>query len=138
MAELRAMVLRSDLERLGRFDEERVRTRFLGAFVPACTRAIVVDSEDVGLVAVRPDGESIWIEHFYLHPEHHGRGVGSSVLATILTEAAESDRVVRLNVLQGSPAQRLYERFGFVVESADGVDIFMRRASSKRVSADRL
>jgi hypothetical protein len=32
----------------------------------------------------------------------------------------------RLNVLQGSPARRLYARHGFVVESEDEVDVFMR------------
>jgi hypothetical protein len=32
IAELRAVVLRADLERLGRFDSIRVRQRFLAAF----------------------------------------------------------------------------------------------------------
>jgi hypothetical protein len=32
-----------------------------------------------------------------------------------------------LNVLQGSGARRLYERHGFVVESEDEVDVFMKR-----------
>lgn len=128
MAELRAVVLRSDLERLGRFEESRVRSRFLGVFEPRFTRVIVVDSKDVGLVAVRPEDGSIWIEHFYLHPEYQGQGVGSGVLAAILRENVGSDGLIRLNVLRGSSARRLYERFGFVVEHEDAVDIFMRLA----------
>jgi hypothetical protein len=38
--------------------------------------------------------------------------------------------VVRLNVLQGSPARRLYERYGFVVEAEDAVDVFMVRGTA--------
>ncbi|MFD9636243.1 N-acetyltransferase, partial [Streptomyces violascens] len=34
IVELRAVVMRPDLERLGRFDEHRVRQRFRDAFVP--------------------------------------------------------------------------------------------------------
>jgi hypothetical protein len=48
IAELRAVVLRPDLERLGRFDPARVRQRFLAAFEPASTQVVLVDGEDAG------------------------------------------------------------------------------------------
>jgi len=35
--------------------------------------------------------------------------------------------MVRLQVLRGSSARRLYERQGFMVESEDEVDVFMVR-----------
>lgn len=69
MAELRAVVMRPDLERLGRYDPDRVRQRFLDAFTPAHTRVIQVKGIDVGLVAMRPEPDGVWIEHFYLDPE---------------------------------------------------------------------
>lgn len=127
MADLRAVVLRADLERLGRYDERRVRTRFLDAYAPGHTQVIVVDGRDSGLVAVRPEGESLWIEHFYLDPSVQGRGIGGGVLTGILRDHADDDRMLRLNVLQGSAARRLYERHGFVLESEDAVDVFLRR-----------
>ncbi|MNC81740.1 hypothetical protein D3C75_1349650 [compost metagenome] len=34
---------------------------------------------------------------------------------------------VTLNVLQGSPARRLYERLGFVLDTEDEVDLFMSK-----------
>ncbi len=106
-------MLRADLERLGRYDQTRVRQRFRDAFEPAYTRIIVVDAADVGSVALRPDGEASWLEHLYIDASHQGRGVGSQVLAMIL----DDDGLYRLNVLQGSPARSLYERHGFVVDS---------------------
>lgn len=121
IAELRADVLRVDLERLGRYDEVRVRQRFRDAFEPAQTRIIVVDAVDVGSVALRRDGDSLWLEHFYISPSYQGRGVGGRVLTTVLDGAGR----YRLNVLRGSPARGLYERHGFVVDSEDDVDVFM-------------
>lgn len=124
MAELRAVVMRPDLERLGRYDPVRVRTRFLDAYAPELTRVIVVDGADAGLVAVRPEGDETWIEHFYLDPSLQGRGIGGAVLATLLAEGSVAGPF-RLNVLQGSPARRLYERHGFVEDAADEIDVFM-------------
>lgn len=124
MAELRAVVMRPDLERLGRFDPVRVRTRFLDAYAPGLTRVIVVDGADAGLVAVRPERAETWIEHFYLDPSLQRRGIGGAVLAALLAEGAVAGPF-RLNVLQGSAARRLYERHGFVEDAADEIDVFM-------------
>lgn len=132
MADLRALVLRADLERLGRYDEQRVRERFLAAFSPQNTRVIVRDKRNVGLVAVRSDGEVRWIEHFYLEPTMQGMGIGGQVLGEILADSPDSAH--RLNVLQGSAARRLYARHGFEVEREDAVDVFMIRTASSRRS----
>ncbi|WP_341976957.1 GNAT family N-acetyltransferase [Microbacterium sp. LTA6] len=123
IAELRAVVLLDDLQRLGRYDAARVRQRFIDAFVPARTRVIVVDGTDAGSISMRPDGDSVWLEHFYLRPELQGRGIGAAILAAVLAENA--GQCVRLNVLAGSPARRLYERHGFVVDAEDPIDVFM-------------
>jgi GNAT superfamily N-acetyltransferase len=124
IAELRAVVLRSDLERLGRFDPVRVRQRFLDAFEPAETQVIMVDGQEAGSIAVRADESSLWIEHFYLSPRLQGRGTGAAVLKSRLADGT-GGRPFRLNVLRGSRARALYERHGFVVERADAIDIFM-------------
>jgi len=126
IAELRAVVLRPDLERLGRFDPARVRQRFLSAFDPAVTQVVLASGQEVGSIAIRPDEDSRWIEHFYLRTECQGKGIGSLVLRRQLDDSP-ADRPFRLNVLRGSRAQALYERHGFVVESEDAVDVFMVR-----------
>lgn len=127
LAELRAAVMRPDLERLGRYDEHRVRQRLRDAFRAEHTSVIVVDGELAGCVALRPAEDRQWLEHFYLDPRHQGRGLGSAVLRTLLARTDARGVAVGLNVLQGSPARRLYERHGFVMESQDPVDVFMVR-----------
>ncbi|MBE1606038.1 GNAT family N-acetyltransferase [Actinopolymorpha pittospori] len=126
IAELRAAVMRPDLERLGRFDGHRVRQRLRDSFSPH-TSVIVVDGAFAGSVTLRPAEDGWWLEHFYLLPSLHGRGLGSAVLRSLLARTDSDGIRVRLNVLQGSAAQRLYERHGFTVEDQDPVDVFMVR-----------
>lgn len=127
VAELRAVVLKADLERLGRYDEQRVRQRLRDGFAPAHTWTIEVNDALAGCVALRPAEGAYWLEHFYLAPELQGRGVGSAVLGRLLERCDREGALIRLNVLQGSPARRLYERHGFTVETEDEVDVFMVR-----------
>jgi GNAT superfamily N-acetyltransferase len=131
LAELRATVMRADLERLGRYDEHRVRQRLRDSFSPHHTSIIMIgrdgDGDLAGCVTVRPAKERVWLEHFYLAPPHQGRGLGSAVLRTVLERTDAQGVTVALNVLRGSPARRLYERHGFVVEAQDPIDVFMVR-----------
>ena len=122
--------MRPDLERLGLWDTGRVRTRFLDAFDPAHTVVIQINGEDVGLIAVRPEADSQWIEHFYLEPEHQGRGIGGAVLGQAMDQHRDH-RPFRLNVLQASPARALYERHGFVFDHADLVDVVLVAPGSR-------
>ncbi|MEU8981379.1 GNAT family N-acetyltransferase [Streptomyces sp. NPDC048309] len=127
IAELRAVVMRPDLERLGRFDEYRVRQRLRDSFSPHHTSVILADGAFAGCVTLRPAEDGRWLEHFYLAPAIHGRGLGSAVLRALLDRTDADGVLVRLNVLQGSAARRLYERHGFTVETQDPIDIFMVR-----------
>ncbi|MFI7006816.1 GNAT family N-acetyltransferase [Streptomyces sp. NPDC050145] len=127
LVELRAVVMRADLERLGRFDAHRVRQRLRDAYAPEHTWVIEVGGKLAGCVALRPAPDAHWLEHFFLAPELQGAGIGGAVVTHLLDHCDAARVPVRLNVLQGSPARRLYERLGFITESEDPVDVFMLR-----------
>lgn len=127
LAELRAVVLQNDLTRLGRFDEYKVRQRFRDAFDPIHTWVIEIEQQLAGCIALKPDGEAYTLEHFYIDPAYQGQGIGSQVLDQLLGQPYVKSKTVQLNVLQGSPARKLYERFGFELDREDEVDIFMSR-----------
>ncbi|GHE10364.1 GNAT family N-acetyltransferase [Streptomyces alanosinicus] len=135
IAELRATVMRADLERLGRYDEHRVRQRLRDSFSTQHTSIIIVDGELAGCITVRPAEGRQWLEHFYLARHHQGRGLGSAVLRTVLERTDAQGMTVGLNVLQGSAARRLYERHGFVVEAQDPIDVFMVRPPGESTAA---
>ncbi|MFB7209861.1 GNAT family N-acetyltransferase [Streptomyces sp. NPDC056255] len=127
LAELRAVVMRPDLERLGRYDEHRVRQRLRDSYVPRHTSVVVVDGELAGCVTLRPVGSGLRLENFCLSPALHRRGIGTAVLRSLLARADEAGATVRLDVLQGSAARALYERHGFTEERQDPIDVFMAR-----------
>lgn len=127
IAELRAAVMRPDLERLGRYDDRRVRQRFRDSYSARHTSVIMVGGDLAGCVTLRPADGLQWLEHFYLAPQHQGRGLGSAVLGTLLAWTDAQGLTVGLTVVQGSPARRLYERYGFAVRSEDPIDVLMTR-----------
>lgn len=127
LAELRAVVLRADLERLGRYDSHRVRQRLRDSFSPSHTSIVMVGGALAGSVTLRPADGRQWLEHFYLAPVHQGRGLGAKILRELLAGTDTRGETVALNVLQGSAARRLYARHGFVVEAEDPIDVFMVR-----------
>jgi GNAT superfamily N-acetyltransferase len=137
IAELRAVVMRPDLERLGRWDSVRVRQRFLDAFRPAHTHVIQVDGEPVGVIAIRAETDEQWIEHFYISPNHQGKGIGRGVLQNVMERFADT-RPFRIDVMQGSAARRLYERAGFVFESEDAIDVCLVAPGTPTLESESL
>ncbi|MDF6044258.1 GNAT family N-acetyltransferase [Streptomyces sp. JH14] len=127
IAELRAVVMRPDLERLGRYDEHRVRQRLRDVFAPEHTSLVLADGEFAGSVTLRPVESGWWLENFYLSPAVQGRGIGTAVLRALLGRTDAEGADVRLDVLQGSPARRLYERHGFTLEREDPIDAYLVR-----------
>ena len=47
----------------------------------------VVNGEIVGMAEIEADG---FIDYFYVHPKHQGRGIGKALLAALEIEAAKS------------------------------------------------
>lgn len=124
---LRIAVMREHLERLGRFEPARARARFRAGYDPAWLRLIHHAGGFVGCVSLKPTGEALLLEHFYLRPDAQGRGRGAAVLALLLAEADAAGRPVRLGVLRGSPAARFYQRHGFRFTHAEEWDLYYER-----------
>lgn len=67
LAELRALVLRDDLTRLGRYDEIRVRERFRNTFHPEHTRILEREGVLIGCVALKPiEGGFCWSTSIFI------------------------------------------------------------------------
>lgn len=127
IVELRAVVMRPDLVRLGRYDEDRVRRRMRDSYVPEHASVIVAEGRFAGSVTLRPHQDGHCLESFFIDERLQARGIGSAVLSGLLARTDAEGVPVRLDVLQGSAARRLYERHGFVLEREDSVDVFMVR-----------
>ncbi len=113
LAELRVRAMRESLEAIGRFDPIRARTRFLESFVPTETHHIVVENQDVGFVVIRAQGETLTLEHLYIHPRQQSRGIGTAVMNLLQEQATERQQSIRVGALKGSRSNQFYQRHGF-------------------------
>lgn len=119
---LRIDVMREHLERVFRYSPERARQFFREAFDEPGMRLILVGDERAGCVAFRTGETEIKIDSFYLARRYHNRGLGTTILKVLLAEADALGLPVRLGVLRGSPADRFYERHGFVKLQEDDIE----------------
>ena len=133
---LKEAALGPDLERLGVWDPQRSRHRLLAELAPTSTWVVALVGQPVGSIALRPADEEQWLQHFFVLPEHQGRGLGSAVLGHLLERRADP-RPLRLLALRGSRSLPLYARHGFVHERdhENGIDVVLVRSADRPVPA---
>lgn len=126
---LRIDVMREHLERVFRYKPSRAGRIFREHFDEPGMRLIPAGDEIVGCVGFRVETDEIKLDSFYLARRHHNTGLGSAILKVLLAEADALGLPVRLEVLTGSGADRLYLRHGFVKISEDAIEgTYERRA----------
>lgn len=83
-------------------------------------------------------GDALLIDLAVL-PAAHGQGIGSAVLGHLLRRCERRGQGMVLHVLHtNTGAQRLYRRFGFVVDGDDGMRLCMHRPAGTVPDADRI
>jgi GNAT superfamily N-acetyltransferase len=134
---LRIDVMREHLERVFRYKPSRARRIFREHFDEPGLRLILVDCERAGCVGFRVGDGEIKIDSFYLDRRYQNRGLGATILKVLLAEADALGLPERLEVLRGSPADRFYERHGFVKFEEDDVEALYERSQSSSAVGDR-
>jgi GNAT superfamily N-acetyltransferase len=124
---LRIAAMRDSLERIGRFDAQRARDRFLAGFVPERTWHVVADTQCVGFLALGERDGDLLLDHLYIDPRHQRRGLGGAVLERVCALADTLGRWVVLGALRESDANRFYARHGFVQVARTDWDNHYRR-----------
>ncbi|MDH6151812.1 MULTISPECIES: GNAT family N-acetyltransferase [Paraburkholderia] len=124
---IRIAAMRESLERVGRFDPQRARERFLASFDPARCRFIEVDGVRSGFILIRPQADYWLLDHLYILPAHQGKGIGAAVLRDVFANADAQRMPIRLGALRGSDSNRFYQRYGFVQTDEGEWDIYYVR-----------
>jgi ribosomal protein S18 acetylase RimI-like enzyme len=94
---------------------------YRAAFPRADFSIILSDGQPIGrLIVNRAENEFLLVD-IALQPAQRGRGIGTELLQKLMREAAAAKKPVRLSVLKGQRAFRLYQRLGFEKTGEDGL-----------------
>jgi GNAT superfamily N-acetyltransferase len=88
---------------------------YRAAFPDATDRIICLEGAHIGRMLTVQEPAGIRLIDIALLDEHRNRGIGTELLRRLQQEGCS----LRLQVLQGNPAIRLYQRLGFVQIDAD-------------------
>ena len=81
---------------------------------------VVLDGEVIGAIRLAYDADRCHLRDIQIKAVHQSKGYGALVIAKVVELAKEKQlSYVDLRVFKRSPAYRLYDRLGFVVESED-------------------
>lgn len=134
LAAIRVEAMQESLERIGRFDPQRARERFLSSFSPDHTRHILLAGERVGFIVVKQEAGVVLLDHLYIKPAYQRQGVGARVLAAVFAQAGEAGCPVRVGALRESDSNRFYTRHGFIlVEQAEFDNYYVFHADNSAV-----
>jgi ribosomal protein S18 acetylase RimI-like enzyme len=91
---------------------------------------IEVDGERAGRLYVFRGKSDIRIMDIALAPPFRGRGLGTSLLRSLIEEADASGRKLSIHVEYNNPARSLYDRLGFKPVDEHGIYVLMERPPS--------
>lgn len=95
-------------------------------------RAVIeVDDERCGGLMIEATLESFVIHEIQVTPQFQRRGIGTMIIRSVLTRAAQREVIVAVSVVPANPgARRLYERLGFEVTHEDAPYVYMQHKAS--------
>jgi ribosomal protein S18 acetylase RimI-like enzyme len=98
---------------------------------PGATLDVIeVDGAPAGRLYVHRGPSDIRIMDIALAPPFRGRGIGTSLLRSLMEEADSSSRKLSIHVEMNNPARSLYGRLGFEPAGEHGVYVLMERSPS--------
>lgn len=109
------------VEKIWGWDEEYQIKDFESDFIPENFKIIMVEGKDIGFIRVNEEPSNINITEIHILPDYQGRGIGRSVIKSIIEDASDKMKTVTIGCfIANQRAKKLYERLGFkVVRTTD-------------------
>lgn len=110
----------------GVWDDDWQLARFTGYYQPERWRIIKVDSINGGAYETVLRENELFLARLYVLPEYQNKGIGSSIVKTLLARSKELGIPLTLDVLKSNTdAQRLYTRLNLRVIDENEDRVYM-------------
>ncbi|HEX9961141.1 MAG TPA: GNAT family N-acetyltransferase [Pyrinomonadaceae bacterium] len=96
------------------------KRHYASHFPEAAHDIILLDAQPAGRFMVGREPDEIICIDISLLPEFRNQGIGTLLLRDLIDEAARTNRIFRLHVVQNNRAVRLYKRLGFSITGETG------------------
>lgn len=113
------------IEAFLRMQYDAQRRSYEAAYPEAIHQIVVSGGAPVGRRLAARTGQGMQLVDIALLASHRNRGIGTRLIRELMDDCRATRRVLRLHVLRGNPALRLYQRLGFTETSADPMYIQM-------------
>jgi len=123
LLQLRKLTMTEHLERVGRLYSDAQHLARIDMHYEFAN-IIYYKNDKVGTIKYVNQDKVIEILQIQIHPKFQGKGLGGAVIQNILNLA--NTKPVKLSVLKGNPAKKLYERLGFKVINENHQEWFMQ------------
>ncbi|MEO0927323.1 MAG: GNAT family N-acetyltransferase [Cyanobacteria bacterium J06643_13] len=90
-------------------------TLFRNNFVASHYQVIEVKGVTAGFLKLVKNDAEIYLAEIQIRDRYQNLGIGSKILKDLMHQTEVSQKRLRLKVIQGNPALKLYQRLGFVV-----------------------
>ena len=83
-----------------------------------------IEGVEVGYYSTELKNNELFLHKLYLKPEFQGKGLGKFLLNQVVREARDNElKTIRLTVNRNNKSVKVYESFGFKIESEADFDI---------------
>lgn len=110
LLELRIRVMKPSLEKVGRFDYQRSRNRFLNSFIPEQTTIIKEHKYLLGFYMISEKDEELFFNHSYIDSAYQGKGIGKQILNKVKEYSNQINKDIKLEALKESRANTFTSR----------------------------
>ena len=111
---LNEATMREHVERVWGWDDDAQVAFFENRFRPDAWQIIQADRQDIGVLVVEHKSDEMFLAELQILPDWQGRGVGASIVRSLMHDAAACRKPLTLRVLHvNTRARALYERLGF-------------------------
>jgi ribosomal protein S18 acetylase RimI-like enzyme len=108
------------------------RGGYAAQFPKAVDEILWIGPARAGRLLVNDGEDELRLVDIALLTPYRGQGVGGRVVQGLCERASTSGLPLRLSVRFGNPAERLYERLGFVRTGSDGINVAMEFCGPSR------
>jgi ribosomal protein S18 acetylase RimI-like enzyme len=110
---------------LGRWDEERMLSRFSDGFKLEQIKVLRRAGGDIGWMQVSETEQEVHLDQLHLIDGARNQKIGTHLIRRLQERARAAGKPLALNVIRGNPAKALYERLGFRTDGGDEEKIRM-------------